>query len=132
MSGPPESDGAKATPIGRKREFISAAAPSAAPSVPPAPMIPSAAICAEPAKTIALIRIAVQPGMPTSPASTPKDIASTLPASANGEPGAQPVAERRLHAAVRLRLRSRASSLQGRVLATCSRVSQARRAVATP
>ena len=95
-------------------------------------MMPSAAICAEPAKTIALIRIAVQPGMPTSPASTPNDIASTPPASANGQARAQAVAERRLHAAARLRLRSGASSAHGRVFATCSGVSHARRAVAMP
>ncbi len=52
LSGPPGSDGPSAAPIGRKREFISAAAPIAAPTVPPPPMIAIAVNCAEPANTI--------------------------------------------------------------------------------
>ena len=56
-------------PIGRKREFISAAAPTAAPTPPPAAMIEIAANCAEPAKTIADITIAPRAEKPTSRAS---------------------------------------------------------------
>jgi hypothetical protein len=49
QSARPGREGASATPIGRKREFISAAAPTAAPTPPPAAMIAIAANWAEPA-----------------------------------------------------------------------------------
>ena len=42
LTGPPRSDGANATPIGRKREFISAAAAMAAPAPPPCARIATA------------------------------------------------------------------------------------------
>ena len=77
-------------PIGRKREFISAAAPIAAPSPPPAATIEIAANCAEPAKTIADMTIAPIAEKPASRASTPNDSATTLPASAYGTPARSP------------------------------------------
>jgi hypothetical protein len=49
FSRPPGSDGPRATPMGRKREFIRAAAATAAPIPPPAERIPMLANCAEPA-----------------------------------------------------------------------------------
>ena len=49
QSARPGSDGASATPIGRKREFISAAAPIAAATPPPPARIAMAVNCAEPA-----------------------------------------------------------------------------------
>src|SRR3954466_12839813 len=54
----PGSDGASATPTLRKREFISAPAPIAAATPPPAATIAIEANCAEPAKTINDITIA--------------------------------------------------------------------------
>ena len=95
-------------------------------------MIASAAICAEPAKTIADISTAAQAGIPTSRASTPNDVASSPPATANGSPARTPALNARAHAAARLRFRSAASSAHGRVFATCAGVSHARRAVAMP
>ena len=52
--------------MGRKREFISAAAPSAAPTVPPPPMIAMAANWADPANMIADITIASSAVSPAS------------------------------------------------------------------
>ena len=92
----------------------------------------SAAICAEPANTIADIRIAAQPGIPTSL----REHAERRRQQPAGEPerhaGANAGAESRGHAAARLRFRSFCSSAHGRVFATCSGVSHARRAVAIP
>ena len=48
-SRPPGSDGPNATPIARKREFISAEATTAAPTPPPAASTAMDANCAEPA-----------------------------------------------------------------------------------
>jgi hypothetical protein len=78
----PGSDGASAMPIGRKRVFISAAAPIAAPTPPPAAMIEIAANCADPAKTNADMTSAPTAEKPASRASTPKVMASTPPATA--------------------------------------------------
>ena len=89
-SARPGSDGASATPIGRKREFISAAAPIAAPSPPPPATIEIAANWAEPAKTIADMTIAPIAEKPASRASTPNDSASTPPATAYGKPALRP------------------------------------------
>src|SRR3954447_7475884 len=86
----PGSEGASAMPIGRKREFISAAAETAAASPPPAAMIWIAANWAEPAKTIADMTIAAAAEKPASRASTPKDSESRKPAAANGTPARTP------------------------------------------
>ena len=132
LTGPPGSDGATAMPMGRKREFISAAAPIAEPSPPPAPRMESAAICAEPAKTIADIITAAQPGIPTSRGEHAEGRGEQAARGRERRPGAHAGPEAGAHAAARARLRSVASSAHGRVFATCAGVSQARRAVAMP
>src|SRR3954447_9181592 len=86
----PGSDGASAIPIARKREFISAAAPTAAPMLPPAETIEIAANWAEPANTIADITIAAITLKPASRASTPNDSERRNPASAYGTPARRP------------------------------------------
>src|SRR3954469_5532449 len=90
FAAPPGSDGPSAIPIGRKREFISAAPPTAAPSVPPAAKIETAANWAEPANTIADITIAARVLKPASRASTPNESDSRNPAAANGTPARTP------------------------------------------
>src|SRR3954451_18505831 len=77
-------------PIGRKREFISAAAPPAAPSPPPAATIEIAANCAEPANTIADMTIAAGAERPASRARTPNETDSKKPAAAHGTPAPKP------------------------------------------
>src|SRR5215218_468681 len=89
-SGPPGSDGPSAKPIGRKRELTSAAASTAAPTVPPCDRIAIAVNCAEPAKTIADIAIAAPADSPALCATTPKDSASRPPAIPNGTPARTP------------------------------------------
>ena len=137
--------------MGRKREFIRAAAPTAAPTPPPCPRIASEANCAEPAKTIAEKAMAASAGIPASRASTPNDTPTTAAATATGTPARSPARHDRRSAAFtsvparaggrlpppasghfRARLRSVPSSAQGRVFPTCAGVSQARRAVAMP
>src|SRR3954470_6126823 len=90
LTGPPGSDGASAMPIGRKREFISAAAPTAAPSPPPAATIEIAANCAEPANTIADMTIAAGAESPAWRARTPNETDSRNPAAAYGTPARIP------------------------------------------
>src|SRR3954447_12719179 len=89
-SGPPGSDGPSAAPIGRKREFTSAAAMTAAATVPPEARIAMAVNCAAPAKTIADITMAASGVKPALLATTPKDSASSAPAIANGMPARKP------------------------------------------
>ena len=86
----PGSEGASATPIIRKREFISAPAPIAAATPPPAARIATEANCAEPAKTIIDITIAASADIPASRARIPNDIATRKPATANGRPSRIP------------------------------------------
>jgi hypothetical protein len=93
-SGPPGSDGASATPIGTKRELISAAAPSAAPISPPPATIAIAVNCAEPAKTIADITTTAICDIPAFCATTPNEIASSAAAIANGTPARRPARSR--------------------------------------
>src|SRR3954452_21380130 len=88
--GPPGSDGPSAAPIGRNREFTSAAASTAAATVPPEARIAMAVNCAAPAKTIADIAIAASGVKPALFATTPKDSASSPPATANGMPARKP------------------------------------------
>ena len=57
-SGPPGSDWASATPIGRKRELMSAASTTAVPAPPPEATIATAVNCADPANTMNDIAIA--------------------------------------------------------------------------
>src|SRR5215210_8084639 len=71
-------------PMGRKREFMSAAAPIAAATVQ------IAANCAEPAKTMADIAIACTALIPASTARTPNDADTSSPAVANGKPSRTP------------------------------------------
>ena len=78
----PRSDGPRAKPIGTNRLFISAAAPTAAPTPPPAARMPTAANCADPANTTADMTRAAIRGRPRSVATTPKDRASTKEAAA--------------------------------------------------
>jgi hypothetical protein len=87
---PPRRDGPTAKPMGTKREFMSAAAPTAAPIPPPAPRIPIAANCALPAKTTADMTTAAHALSPTSTATTPKDSDSTRDAAAYGRPSRAP------------------------------------------
>ena len=88
--GPPRSEGAKATPIGRKREFISAAAAMAAPAPPPWARIATALNCADPANTIADITTASSFDSPASCATTPNETDRSSPAAANGRPARTP------------------------------------------
>src|SRR5918998_5707671 len=90
----PGSEGASATPIGRKREFIIAEAPIAVHTPPPAAMMATAVNCAEPANTIADIRIAPTGDRPACRSSTPKETARSPPASANGTPARSPTRNR--------------------------------------
>src|SRR3954447_24240351 len=90
LAAPPGSDGPSAMPIGRKREFISAAAPTAEATPPPAPTIATAANCADPAKTMAEKTIAARTEKPASRASTPNESDSRKPAAANGIPALTP------------------------------------------
>src|SRR3954451_18266583 len=89
-SGPPGSDGPIATPIGRKREFTSAAASTAAATVPPCDRIAIAVNCADPANTIADIAIAAPADSPAPCATTPNESASSPLATANGSPARSP------------------------------------------
>src|SRR5262249_50840545 len=100
FTGPPGSDGPSATPIGRKRELTSAAPRTAAATVPPCVRIAIAVNCAEPAKTIADIAIAAPADRPALWATTPKDVATSDPAIANGRPARSP-ARRRVFRLVR-------------------------------
>src|SRR5688572_31643207 len=77
--------------MGRKREFISAAAPTADPTLPPSITTDSAANCAEPANTIADMTIACSGEKPASVASTPNETDSTKPAIAYGIAALKPV-----------------------------------------
>ena len=77
-------------PMGRKREFMSAAAPMAAATVPPVATIEIAANCADPAKTMADMTIACSSLIPASTASTPNDADTSTPAAANGKPSRTP------------------------------------------
>src|SRR4051794_9156569 len=90
LAAPPGSDGPSAMPIGRKREFISAAAPTADATPPPAATIDTAANCADPANTIAENAITASVEKPASRASTPNDSDSRKPAAANGMPARTP------------------------------------------
>ena len=92
-SGPPGSDGPSATPIGRKREFTSAAASTAAATVPPWARIAIAVNWAEPANTIADIAIAAPADSPALCATTPKDSASSVPGDRERHARAHPVAQ---------------------------------------
>jgi hypothetical protein len=87
-------------PIARKREFISAAAPTAAPSPPPAATIDTAANCEEPANTIADITIAASTEKPASRARTPNDSDSRKPAIAYGTAALSPARHDALRAAL--------------------------------
>ena len=69
---------------------MSAAAPTAAPMVPPAETIEMAANCAEPANTIADITLAAITLNPASRASTPNDSDRRNPAAAYGTPARSP------------------------------------------
>ena len=93
-SGPPGSDGPSAAPMARKREFIIAAATSAAPTVPPAATMAIAVNCAEPAKTIADMTIAAVADSPAPSARTPNDSATTPAAMPNGAPARSPSTSR--------------------------------------
>ena len=75
---------------------------------------------------------AVHDGMPTFSASTPNDTASSPPATANGRPARTPSRNRGITRGAAALAQPVAAPPTGRVLATCSGVSQARRAVATP
>ena len=90
LSGPPGSDGARAVPIARNRPFISVPAATAAAAVPPLARTASPANCADPAKTIAAVRIAWSGENPACRASTPNDIDSTNPTTAYGMPSRIP------------------------------------------
>src|SRR4051794_6306351 len=94
LAAPPGSDGPSAIPIGRKREFISAAAPTAEATPPPAATIATAANWADPAKTIAENAIVATIEKPASRASTPNDSESRNPAAANGSPALTPALNR--------------------------------------
>src|SRR4051812_2594539 len=96
LAAPPGSDGPSAIPIGRKREFISAAAPTAEATPPPAATIETAANCAEPANTIAEKAIVATIEKPASRASTPNDSDSRKPAAAYGSPALTPFLNLRL------------------------------------
>lgn len=76
--------------MGRKREFMRAAAVTAAPGPPPAARIATAVNCADPAKTMTDIVTAATAENPTSRASTPNEVDSSSPASANGTPSRTP------------------------------------------
>ena len=96
----PGSDGASATPIIKKREFISVPAPIAAATPPPAAMIAIDANWAEPAKTISDITIAATADSPASRATMPNVSATRKPAIANGTPSRKPLRKRSLGVAV--------------------------------
>jgi hypothetical protein len=82
VTGPPGSDGARATPIARNRPFIIVAAATAAASVPPPATTARAANWAEPAKIKAEAATAWSAEKPACRATTPKDIESTNPTTA--------------------------------------------------
>src|SRR4051794_31433791 len=90
LAAPPGSDGPSAIPIGRKREFISAAAPTAEATPPPAATMEIAANCADPANTIAENAMVATTEKPASRASTPNESDSRKPAAAYGSPALTP------------------------------------------
>ena len=77
-------------PIARKRPFISVPAATAAAAVPPLTRTARPANWADPAKTIAAVRIAWNAENPACRASTPNDIDSTNPTTAYGMPSRIP------------------------------------------
>ena len=111
LIGPPLNDGPTAALIGRKREFISAAAATAAPAPPPWARIEIAVNWADPAKTIADMITAAMSEKPASSARIPNDAARMPPATANGAPTRSPSRNPRLWASV---FRSRRSSCRTR------------------
>jgi hypothetical protein len=68
--------------MGTNLLFMSAAAATAGTTPPPAARMPTAANCADPAKTTADMTTAASAGKPRSVATTPKDRASTPEAPA--------------------------------------------------
>ena len=91
-SRPPASDGATASPMGRKRALTNTAASAAAPAPPPAPRIEAAANCADPDSTSSEQAIGAATPQPSWRASTPNDTPSTTVAIANGSPARAPAA----------------------------------------